>query len=139
MPKVGCLSCGKTKDSTEPFCPHCGAAVQPTFHVDPTTGMSETQRTYFDAEMVGRRKDSTVGVLLALFLGGLGVHHFYLRNWLAGFIYLAFCWTFIPAIIAFVEAFLMPDRIRRFNAQEAQLLAARIKVMTAAPGLQTPA
>ena len=41
--------------------------------------------------------------LLAFFLGGLGVHHFYLGNTLLGVLYLLFCWTFIPAIIAFIE------------------------------------
>lgn len=41
--------------------------------------------------------------LLALFLGGLGVHRFYLGQPFVGLIYLLFCWTFIPAIVAFVE------------------------------------
>jgi TM2 domain-containing membrane protein YozV len=43
-------------------------------------------------------------ILLALFLGGLGVHKFYLGRVGWGILYLIFCWTFIPAIIAFIEA-----------------------------------
>ncbi|MCV6037348.1 TM2 domain-containing protein, partial [Escherichia coli] len=40
---------------------------------------------------------------LAFFLGGFGVHKFYLGKIGQGFLYLIFCWTFIPAIIAFIE------------------------------------
>ena len=42
-------------------------------------------------------------ILLALFLGGFGVHKFYLGRVGAGVLYLIFCWTFIPSIIAFIE------------------------------------
>lgn len=41
--------------------------------------------------------------LLALFLGGIGVHKFYAGKTGAGIAYLLFCWTLIPGIIAFVE------------------------------------
>lgn len=56
---------------------------------------------------------STAG-LLALILGGLGFHHFYLGRPVAGIMYLLFCWTFIPAILALVTAiqyFCMTDEI----------------------------
>jgi len=46
---------------------------------------------------------STAG-LLALLLGGLGIHHFYLGHPVAGFLNLLFCWTFIPAILALITA-----------------------------------
>ncbi|WP_406020849.1 TM2 domain-containing protein, partial [Succinivibrio sp.] len=42
-------------------------------------------------------------VLLAFFLGGIGIHKFYAGHILLGFIYLIFCWTFIPGFIAFIE------------------------------------
>lgn len=41
--------------------------------------------------------------LFALFLGGFGVHKFYVGKVGLGVVYLLFCWTFIPAIIALVE------------------------------------
>lgn len=41
--------------------------------------------------------------LFALFLGGFGVHKFYVGKVGLGIVYLLFCWTFIPAIIALVE------------------------------------
>ncbi|MBI1801662.1 MAG: TM2 domain-containing protein [Chloroflexi bacterium] len=51
--------------------------------------------------MSGRNR--VAAALFALFLGGLGIHKFYLGQVTQGVIYLLFCWTFIPAIIAFIE------------------------------------
>ena len=49
----------------------------------------------------GRNKPTAA--LLAIFLGGLGVHKFYLGKGAQGILYLIFCWTFVPAIIALIE------------------------------------
>ena len=43
-------------------------------------------------------------VLLALFLGGIGMHDFYVGKTAAGVIKLLFFWTGIPAIIAVFNA-----------------------------------
>ncbi len=50
-------------------------------------------------------KDRTTTMLLCLFLGGLGIHKFYLGKKNDGIIYLVFFWTYIPAIVAFFEFF----------------------------------
>lgn len=42
----------------------------------------------------------TVYLLLALFLGGIGAHDFYVGKPVKGLIKLAFCWTGIPTIIS---------------------------------------
>jgi TM2 domain-containing membrane protein YozV len=52
-------------------------------------------------------KDKTTAGLLALFLGGLGIHKFYLGRGGQGIVYLLFAWTFIPAIIGFIEAIIL--------------------------------
>ena len=52
----------------------------------------------------GRYTKSKVAAgLLGIFLGGLGIHKFYLGRWVWGIIYLLFCWTYIPVIIGFIE------------------------------------
>lgn len=48
-------------------------------------------------------KNRIATALLALFLGGIGIHRFYLNQPGKGILYLIFCWTFIPAIVALVD------------------------------------
>ncbi|RXM50694.1 MULTISPECIES: TM2 domain-containing protein [unclassified Chryseobacterium] len=50
-------------------------------------------------------KSKSTAALLAFFLGGLGIHRFYLGQNVMGILYLIFCWTFIPALIAFFDFF----------------------------------
>jgi TM2 domain-containing membrane protein YozV len=53
------------------------------------------------------RKNKTVAGLLALFLGGIGIHRFYLGKNLSGIFYFLFCWTLIPALIGLAEAIII--------------------------------
>ena len=48
-------------------------------------------------------KSKVAAGLLAIFLGGIGIHKFYLGQVGMGILYLLFCWTGIPEIVAFVE------------------------------------
>jgi TM2 domain-containing membrane protein YozV len=48
-------------------------------------------------------KSKTTAAILAFFLGGFGGHRFYLGQTGLGFLYLIFFWTFIPAIVAFID------------------------------------
>lgn len=47
--------------------------------------------------------NKVVYCLLCFFLGAVGGHKFYARKTGAGICYLLFCWTTIPAFIAFIE------------------------------------
>ena len=51
-------------------------------------------------------KSKTAAGLLAIFLGGIGIHKFYLGKVGMGILYLAFCWTGIPAILGLIEGIL---------------------------------
>lgn len=51
------------------------------------------------------RKEKNTAAILSFFVGGLGIHRFYLGQTLMGVFYLIFCWTFIPACIAFIDFF----------------------------------
>lgn len=48
-------------------------------------------------------KNKTVAGLLGIFLGGLGIHKFYMGKIGLGILYLLFCWTYIPGIVGFIE------------------------------------
>lgn len=48
-------------------------------------------------------KDQTLAGLLAILLGGVGAHHFYLGRILLGVVYILFSWTFIPMLVGIIE------------------------------------
>ena len=77
---IFCRGCGKEVHSSAVACPHCGAQ-----------------------QRAAGSKSRVAAILLAFFLGGFGAHKFYLGKTVAGILYLVFCWTIIPSIIAFVE------------------------------------
>jgi TM2 domain-containing membrane protein YozV len=68
-------------------------------------------------------KNKIIAALLAFFVGGLGIHKFYLGENGAGLLYLLFFWTPIPWVVAFFECLgliLMSDQT--FNAKYNSLL-----------------
>ncbi|ENV56471.1 NINE protein [Acinetobacter soli] len=80
------------------FCFACGQQIDTRAEICPKCGVRQT-----DVKVTGNKSKIAAGVL-ALFLGGFGVHKFYLGKVGQGILYLLFFWTFIPAIIAFFEA-----------------------------------
>lgn len=93
-----CPFCGEEIKKTAKKCKHCGEML----------GKKEKEST----------KDKTLAGLLALFLGGLGIHKFYLGKTGQGFIYLIFCWTYIPAIISLIDGILLLTMSKeKFNAK----------------------
>lgn len=92
-------------------------------------GMTAEQRVLFQSHFNGVKKSGTTGVLLALFLGGIGGHHFYVGRIGLGVLYLVFVWTFIPSFVALVEAFLMGGRVDRYNARQALDIAGKVRAL----------
>jgi TM2 domain-containing membrane protein YozV len=101
------------------------AMVAPEFSL--MQGMTEQQRMMFMGQYNAVRKDGTVGVLLALFLGGFGAHRFYMGEMGLGILYFVFVWTGIPSIVALIECFLMPGRVRAYNWNQANFIAAQVR------------
>lgn len=81
--------------------------------------MPSDKRTPFMLQINSVKKNPTTAVLLALFLGGLGAHKFYLGKTGAGIIYILFCWTTIPAWIALFEAFGIAGTVAKYNEAKA--------------------
>ena len=90
--------------------------------------MTDQQKTIFMSEYNRAKKSTTVAVLLALFLGGFGAHRFYLNKIISGVIYILFFWTFIPAIIALIECFLMSGTIKKYNEGKAIEISQKVKI-----------
>jgi TM2 domain-containing membrane protein YozV len=100
-----------------------------------TTPYANAQAVFYQQYEQARR-DEVVGILLALFLGGFGIHHFYLRRTGLGILYACFCWTPFPWVLGFIECFFMPGRVREFNAIQAAGIAAALGI--AMPGWAQP-
>jgi|OM-RGC.v1.029974780 TM2 domain-containing membrane protein YozV len=78
---------------------HCDAALSGAASVFGHAGGSVRSKE----KCTMSRKDKLAAALLAIFLGGLGIHKFYLGMKWWGLFYLLFCWTGIPAIVGFIE------------------------------------
>jgi len=89
--------------------------------------LDSDDRLLFVMQYGQKKKSPTLGVLAALFLGGIGAHRFYLNEIGWGVLYLLFFWTWIPMLIAFVEAFVMPDRVRAYNLELGMGIRARLQ------------
>jgi TM2 domain-containing membrane protein YozV len=90
-----------------------------------TTAYPNAQAIFYQ-QYESVRRDEVVGILLALFLGSFGIHHFYLRRTGLGILYCCFFWSGIPGALGFFECFFMPGRVREFNAIQAAGIAATL-------------
>lgn len=117
MSENKCPSCGATIDVNSTECKYCGeilAPAQPQYQqqyqvppqgqVPPQYGAPQVQQIFVQqpAEPVNTKSKIAAGIL-GILLGGIGIHKFYLGRIGMGIIYILFCWTYIPAIIGFIE------------------------------------
>jgi TM2 domain-containing membrane protein YozV/ribosomal protein L40E len=94
-----------TKGIDEKFCSECGAIIKVKAEICPKCGVRQmaTPVMLNLGTTASNGKSRIAAALLAFFLGGFGIHRFYLGHIGLGIVYLLFCWTFIPAIVAFIE------------------------------------
>ncbi len=93
---VPCRACGQLVSPRASTCPRCGDPIAPLPAVPPAP----------PPPLARPRHRRTVAAALALFLGGLGAHKFYLHRPGLGVLYLLFSWTLIPSVVGVVEAIL---------------------------------
>lgn len=97
------------KGLDEKFCSECGAVIKAKAEICPKCGVRQMAKPV--ALNLGptapNGKSRIAAALFAFFLGGFGIHKFYLGQVGLGIVYLIFCWTFIPAIIGFIEFILL--------------------------------
>lgn len=116
---VFCRECGARINRKAVICTHCGVPTEEGSNPYASTTRSPRLPPIGTVSRAGAtEKSRTVAAILALLLGGLGAHHFYLGNTVLGVIYLVFCLTFIPALVALIEGIVflcMSDEV--FNAK----------------------
>lgn len=71
---VACMTCGFAKGTGEKFCANCGAGINPGAAICISCGAAVKAV----AAVNGDQKSKLVAVLLAFFLGSIGIHDFYL-------------------------------------------------------------
>jgi TM2 domain-containing membrane protein YozV/RNA polymerase subunit RPABC4/transcription elongation factor Spt4 len=123
-----CNACGKVIHASAEMCPSCGAKQfsAPSVHYSQNMSQNKSADQKFchacgniihqsadSCPKCGAKnalsiasttpKNKVVAGFLAIFLGGFGIHKFYLGRIVWGFVYLIFCWSFIPSVIAFFE------------------------------------
>jgi len=97
--------------------------------------LTPQQKLYFQQEYDKQSRNPSTALILTLFLGGLGAHRFYLRQWGWGAAYVLFAWTFVPLLVAFVECFLIRGRTDRYNEQTAQQILDKMDIIFSEPGI----
>lgn len=68
--------------------------------------------------MENSEKSRIAAGVFALVLGGLGIHKFYMGRVGMGILYLLFCWTGIPSLVALIEGILyLTESDEKFNSR----------------------
>jgi TM2 domain-containing membrane protein YozV/ribosomal protein L40E len=96
------------KGPDEKFCSECGAVIKAKAEICPKCGVRQMPPPAANyAGVAPNGKSKLAAALFALFLGGIGIHKFYLGRVGWGIVYLLFCWTFIPAVVGFIEGIVL--------------------------------
>lgn len=86
-----CSACGNIVHKEAELCPKCGTHLR-----------ASTRKTPPPAQIVTFNRGRRTAALLAIFLGWIGVHKFYLGK-ASGIWYLLFSWTLIPLLLGLVD------------------------------------
>ena len=108
--QVICLACGCAKGTGKKFCANCGKELSENAVACLNCGVSAD----FGSEKMIKSngvadgwcpadKEKIVAILLAFFVGGFGIHNFYLGETKKGILRLCTCWLFIGGILAFID------------------------------------
>lgn len=102
-----CSSCGEIIDEEAEICPECGVRVKEksesnNVNINMENNQVQNQSGQKDEPATSNKSKNLAG-LLGILLGGIGAHKFYVGQPGRGLLFLLFCWTYIPAIIGFIQ------------------------------------
>lgn len=106
-----CPQCGAPVDAGATKCEYCGAAIAQ--NAQPAAQPAQPQVVYVQQPVQNPErsnwpiKNKIVAALLAILLGGIGVHKFYLGQTFKGVLSIIFCWTYIPSILGLIEGIMI--------------------------------
>lgn len=101
---IKCPECGSAKfeklGEQTYKCLYCGATFSPE-----RTKKEEKViiQQVIQQQVTSKGRNKVLAGLLAIFLGILGIHKFYLGQTIWGIVYIVFCWTYIPSLLGFIE------------------------------------
>ena len=108
-----CPTCGgdkfKVADNHSYKCAYCGQYIKsenapqvpPPPRQTPPPAPQSAQASSVD------KRSRTVAIILAFFLGGLGIHKFYLRQVGWGILYLVLCWSYLSLVASIVDIIIL--------------------------------
>lgn len=105
-----CPQCGAPAPANATKCEYCGAAIENNAPAA-TQAAPQPQVIYVQQQPMGANperanwpiKNKLVAGILAILLGSIGVHKFYLGQKSKGILFLLFFWTYIPGILGLIE------------------------------------
>jgi hypothetical protein len=96
-----------------------------------TAHMSDEQKLAYIVQFTRERRNPNVALLLCLFLGCIGAHHYYMGRVGKGILSSLFAWTLVPFVLSLFACSKIRVNVQRHNFVRAAELAA-----TYCPGLQ---
>jgi TM2 domain-containing membrane protein YozV len=99
MALITCPECEKQISNRAKACPYCGVPI-----CDEDQAICSNQQV---SVVVKSQRSRGIAILLAIFLGSIGAHRFYIGHYGVALLYLLFSWTLIPAVIGLIEGVIL--------------------------------
>lgn len=110
---IRCMKCGTVVEISTPPQPQESQMVQSEqtpqnipsqpYAQQPQVVYVQQPQQQQQAPTIQCTKSKSTACILAILLGSIGIHKFYLGKVWQGLLYLIFCWTWIPMIVGIIE------------------------------------